>query len=121
MNKFLIDENLSPQLARWLKGLGYDARAVRNVGLKGKSDEEIIRWLQREKNILITSDLDFGEIFYLKSFGGFGVIVLRGKSQSTNAFKAILAALHNRNILKDERLTYSLLVSTEKEYRWRKF
>jgi len=74
MLKFLIDENLSPQLASLLKRWNYDAYAVREVGLKGKSDEEIITWLQKEKCILITSDLDFGEFFYGKSLVSFGVI-----------------------------------------------
>ncbi len=38
MATFLLDENLSPFLAQWLDGLGYDVRAVRNVGLKGKRE-----------------------------------------------------------------------------------
>jgi len=39
--QFLIDENLSPLLSDYLRSLNFDAKAARDVGLKGKSDEEI--------------------------------------------------------------------------------
>ena len=71
MANFLVDENLPPQLARWLRRLGYRARAVRDVGLKGKGDEEIIGWVQKHGAVIITSDLDFGEFFYGKYLGEF--------------------------------------------------
>lgn len=66
MPLFLVDENLSPRIALWLRRLGYEAKAVCEVGLSGKTDEEIIAWLQKHNGILITSDLDFGEF----SMGG---------------------------------------------------
>lgn len=121
MQKFLIDENLSPLLAKWLRGLGYDARSVREVALKGKSDEEILRWLRERGSILITSDLDFGEFFYWRNFGDFGVIILRGERRSVVVFEEMLSRLHKQGILKDERLVNSLLVVNEKGYRWRRF
>lgn len=42
MSKFLIDENLSPLVAFHLRKCGYRAFAVRDLGLKGKSDEVIL-------------------------------------------------------------------------------
>lgn len=121
MPKFLFDENLSPRLAEWLRAKNYEVNVVRDIGLKGKSDEEIIRWLKENNCVLITSDLDFGEFFYWKEFGDFGVIVLRTKFQSINAFKEILMFLHVQGILHDERLNDSLLVSDNEAYRWRRF
>ena len=121
MRRFLIDENLSPLLADWLVASGYEASAVRDVGLKGAPDENIIRWLQEERSILITSDLDFGEFFYGKEFGAFAVVVLRNASQSTESFQAIPKNLHAQGILRDARLENSLLVATKTGYRWRKF
>lgn len=47
MPKFLIDEALSPFLAGFLQELGYEAVAVREVGLKGKSDREIVAWAKK--------------------------------------------------------------------------
>lgn len=121
MLRFIVDENLSPALAGWLRRLKYNARAVREVGLKGKSDEEIISWLQKYDCIIITSDLDFGEFFYWKTLGNFGVIVLRSKSQSIVAYKQTLMRLHKQDVLKDKKLTGALLVVSETRLRWRKF
>lgn len=120
-NIFLIDENLSPELAASLRDLGYEAQAVRDVGLRGAPDETIIRYLRQENCILITSDLDFGEFFYGQNFGGFGVIIIRSKRRGTVATQEILERLHTKNVLTDPRLANSLLVAGEKEYRWRKF
>lgn len=120
-NIFLIDENLSPGLAISLHDLGYEAQAVRDVGLRGAPDEDIIRYLRQEHCILITSDLDFGEFFYGQNFGDFGVIIIRTKRQSTDGVQEILAHLHTENVLMDPRLVNSLLIVGEKEYRWRRF
>ena len=121
MSTFLLDENLSPLLVRWLRSLHYDAYAVGNVGLKGKSDEDIIAWVQEHDAILITSDLDFGEFFYFRSIGSFGVIILRSRSQSIIVSQRILKSLHDRGVLRDERLNNGLVVATKQEYRLRIF
>lgn len=121
MPKFLLDENLSPRLAVWLRRLGYEAQAVREVGPKGKGDEEIILWLQKNGYVLITSDLDFGEFFYWKEHGRFGAIVFRAKSQSIRVHQRILALLRRERVLNDENLTTSLIVATESGWRKRKF
>lgn len=121
MSKFLIDENLSPHLAEYLRGLGYEAVAVREVGLKGKQDENLIQWIQKEKAILVTCDLDFGEFFYWQTLGKFGVVILRSKKQKCDSFKGILRFLHRERILKDKRLSSSLLIASKAKYRLRKY
>jgi len=40
--KFLIDEMFSPAVARHLTDLGYDAQHVRDVGLSGRTDDEVL-------------------------------------------------------------------------------
>jgi len=119
--KFLIDENLSPLLSNYLRSLNYNAQAVREIGLKGKSDEEIIKWIQKNKRVLITADLDFGEFFYLNSFGQIGVIILKSKSQKLGSFKEIINYLHKEKILKGKKLEKSLVIATKGKYRIRKY
>lgn len=121
MPNFLIDENLSPLLSDYLRELKYNAKAVREVSLKGKSDEEIVKWIQENKRILITADLDFGEIFYLNSFGRIGVIILKSKSQKLNSFKEIIDYLHKEKVLIDEKIENSLVVAVKGKYRIRKY
>jgi predicted nuclease of predicted toxin-antitoxin system len=121
MSKFLIDENLSPHLAEYLRSSDYKAIAVREVGLKGKPDKELIKWIQKEKAILVTCDLDFGEFFYWQTLGKFGVIILRSKTQKCDSYKEVLRFLHKEKILKDKRLSTSLLIASKDKYRLRKY
>ena len=118
---FLLDENISPELAPWLRRSGYDVRAVRDIGFKGKSDEDIIEWLKAHEAVLITSDLDFGEFFYGREHGSFGVVILRSKSQEIEAFQKILDSLHLAGVLQDKQLSNALVVAGENNYRLRKF
>lgn len=121
MPKFLIDENLSPLLSNYLRSLDYNTEAVREIGLKGKPDEEIIKWIQKNKRVLITADLDFGEFFYLKNFGKIGVIILKSKSQKLGSFKEIIDYLHKEKILKSKKLENSLVIVTKGKYRIRRY
>jgi predicted nuclease of predicted toxin-antitoxin system len=55
--RFLIDENLSPLLARHLRrSFGFDAVHVNKVGLSGASDEAILAHAISEHRIVVTSN-----------------------------------------------------------------
>jgi len=89
--------------------------------LKGKPDEEIIKWIQRNKRVLITADLDFGDFFYSRTFGGIGVIVLKSKSQKLKSFIEIIDYLHKEKVLKNKKLEKSLVIAIKGKYRVRKY
>jgi predicted nuclease of predicted toxin-antitoxin system len=55
--RFLIDENLSPQLARHLRLVhGHDAVHVNEIGLQGVRDEDVLARALAERRIVITSN-----------------------------------------------------------------
>jgi predicted nuclease of predicted toxin-antitoxin system len=55
--RFLIDENLSPQLARHLRfTFGFDAVHVSEVGLAGASDTEVLAHAIAEHRLIMTSN-----------------------------------------------------------------
>ena len=55
--RFLIDENLSPQLARHLRVVyGYDAVHVNEIGLQGARDDDVLACAVAEGRIVITSN-----------------------------------------------------------------
>jgi predicted nuclease of predicted toxin-antitoxin system len=55
--RFLIDENLSPQLARHLRfTLGFDAVHANEVGLTGASDTEVLAYAIAEHRLIMTSN-----------------------------------------------------------------
>jgi predicted nuclease of predicted toxin-antitoxin system len=56
--KLLIDENLSPNVAVALRAEGVDAVHVRDRGLNGASDAQVLDLAFREDRILVTSNVD---------------------------------------------------------------
>lgn len=88
MLKLLVDENLSPLTVVFLRGKGFDVLSIEEV-CKGSSDEEIAEIARRENRVIITFDLDFGEIFFLK---GMSVIVLRIRSRRPGVINRFLEA-----------------------------
>ncbi len=56
--KFLIDEDISPTIARYLcEELLIDAVAVRDRGLLGKDDRYILEYAFNEDRILVTANI----------------------------------------------------------------
>ncbi len=75
MLKFLIDEDLPRSTAEALRLKGYNALDVRDCGLRGKSDEEVFEFSQKEKAILLTGDLDFGNIHHFPVGSYTGIVI----------------------------------------------
>jgi predicted nuclease of predicted toxin-antitoxin system len=57
--KFLVDAQLPPALALWLREAGHDAQAVREVGLREAEDADIWNHALKTGAVLITKDEDF--------------------------------------------------------------
>jgi predicted nuclease of predicted toxin-antitoxin system len=57
--KFVVDAQLPPALAAWLRERGHDACAVREIGLREADDRSIWSWAQSENAIIVTKDEDF--------------------------------------------------------------
>jgi len=74
--RFLVDENVVPTVARWLRQQNHDVFSVYEQA-RGMEDEEVIHLAFVENRILITGDKDFGEKVYRESLPHCGVILLR--------------------------------------------
>ncbi len=62
--KFLIDEDLSPRVARYLcEQFLIDAVAIRDRGLLGVSDQEVLDYAFNEDRILVTANIGDFEKF----------------------------------------------------------
>ena len=117
---FLVDESLSPILAEKLRELGYFAKSVREVGLKGSDDITIIEWAIKNNAVIIAGDLDFGELWYWNFRTKVGVIVLRIKPYIIKMHLLVIKYLHEHNILNSDKIINSLIIAGQNKYRIRK-
>ena len=77
--RFLLDMNLSPALAEWLRGEGHDAVHISDAGLGQLPDSAIFEHAAIERRTVVTFDLDFGELA-IPELRPPGVILLRLKT-----------------------------------------
>jgi predicted nuclease of predicted toxin-antitoxin system len=75
--KFLVDEDMSRSTAVVLRQAGHEAEDVRDVGLRGHSDQEVFDRAQAQGAILVTADKDFANILRFPLGSHAGIIVSR--------------------------------------------
>jgi predicted nuclease of predicted toxin-antitoxin system len=91
VTRLLLDANFGPRTATFLSHrFGFDASSVIGRGLGHLSDEVVVALAMRERRVIVTFDLDFGEIFHRRAHGRFGVIVVRTRDQTVEAVNQLL-------------------------------
>jgi predicted nuclease of predicted toxin-antitoxin system len=60
--KFLADMGISPKTVSFLRDFGHQAVHLQQEGLGRLSDSEILQKARREGSIVLTHDLDFGDL-----------------------------------------------------------
>lgn len=60
--RFLVDMGISPASVRFLRDLGHDVVHIHEQGLDRASDAEILEKARYEGRIVLTHDLDFGDL-----------------------------------------------------------
>lgn len=75
--RFLVDMGLAVRVAEWLRDEGHDASHLEEAGLQRLSDHDIFALAARERRIVITTDLDFGEILARSRQASTSAIVFR--------------------------------------------
>lgn len=83
--RFLVDASLPRSAAPVLRELGHEAIDVRDIGLRGASDEVIASHASREAVALITRDFDFADIRNYPPADYAGIVVLDLPNHATAA------------------------------------
>ncbi|MBI2844628.1 MAG: DUF5615 family PIN-like protein [Armatimonadetes bacterium] len=75
----LLDQNVPRVIVRWLRGVRpmWEVNHVTDVGLEGKSDQEIFDWAQQHSALVITFDEDFADRRMFPVGEHWGVVRLR--------------------------------------------
>lgn len=116
--KFLADECVGLPTIDLLRESGYSVITAKEANLRGKSDFEILKWAIKERRILVTEDIDFGNIILYPPKLHHGVILLRFRHSSENEIHIILSILLKE--LKPTDFKKSLIIVDPEKYRLRK-
>ena len=109
--KFLTDENISASLVKVLRAKNYNTKDIKEEGLFGVSDKEVLNLAFKEDRIVITHDKDFADLLGYSSVKHKGVILLRFKNQSPkNVIKLFIPILKN---LEERRIKKSLTIISD--------
>jgi predicted nuclease of predicted toxin-antitoxin system len=86
-----IDAHLSPEIAAWLtSNYPVHAIAIRDIGLRDSSDEEIYDRARKDSAVIMTKDHDF--VILLDRFGPPPqIILITSGNTSNNRLKEILS------------------------------
>jgi len=75
--KFLADMGISPGTVDFLRSMGHDAAHLREEGLERLPNSAILEKARSEGRVLLTHDLDFGELIAASGAALPSVIVFR--------------------------------------------
>jgi predicted nuclease of predicted toxin-antitoxin system len=114
---FLADENISPETADRLAALGYLCHSLRRDGPWQLTDREIVALAKRQGSVILTHDLDFGEMYYLAEKGQVGMLILRLRHQTVEMVNDVLQRFLQSGALTERQLRKSLVVVSETTYR----
>jgi len=95
MARLLVDEDLPRSLAAELRARGHDACHVRDRGLRGRSDDDILAAAVAEDRAVVTADVGFASLLRYPLGTHAGIVVARFPSWIPNAVvaAAVLGAL----------------------------
>jgi predicted nuclease of predicted toxin-antitoxin system len=115
--KFLADMGISPRVVEELRRKGHDATHLLDEGLYRMTDGEILEKARLEKCILLTHDLDFGELLAASGENLPSVIIFRLKDMRASNINRHLFSLINQQ---SEALDKGAILSvTEQKVRIR--
>ena len=118
--KFLADENISPLTVKHIRKLGFDITDLIDRNKKGITNGKLIELAVRENRVILTQDLDFGEMFYFSKNKEFGVIVIRLKNPTIEKINLVFENFFSEIDFEKVDLTKSLIILDETKYRIRK-
>lgn len=91
--RFLADMGVSTGVVEWLRNQGHDAKHLRDEGLHRMPNGEILTKAIHENRIIITFDLDFGEIVALAKGKRASIILFRLHNTRTSHLLDRLSAV----------------------------
>lgn len=99
--RFLVDANLSPQVAARLCDGGYEASHVQDHGLLNAGDEKILRHALDTGHVIISADSDFATMLALTGMTAPSLVLLRSAEHLNPTEQAYLLLANLPAVLQD--------------------
>ena len=116
--RFLADAGISPKTVEFLTQLGHEAIHVRTLGLQRAADVVLVERARADGSVVITFDLDFGDILALGVLDKPSVIIFRLTDERADSVNQRLTVVLEER-LTDLQLGVLILVE-DSRYRVRK-
>jgi predicted nuclease of predicted toxin-antitoxin system len=91
--RFLADAGISPKTVDYLRQRGHDAVHVRELLLQRAADRELVGQARAQSRILLTFDLDFGEMLALGILQQPSVVIFRLADERADSVNRRLEAV----------------------------
>jgi predicted nuclease of predicted toxin-antitoxin system len=78
--RFLVDAQLPPALARWLKDRGHDAEHVFDVGMASADDRDVWNYARSIGAVIVSKDEDFANRRAVDASGPSVIWIRRGNT-----------------------------------------
>jgi len=119
MLALLLDSAIGRRAVAAFLARGYDVVHVRDYGLQEADDDVILARAMAEDRIVVTMDLDFGNLLALTGQWCPGVIILRLGAPTSDGVTAALTEL--TKAVPDDELRSSVVIVEPDRIRVRKF
>jgi predicted nuclease of predicted toxin-antitoxin system len=116
--RFLADVGISRSTAAELRLREHDVVHLSEVGLHRLLDEEILRLARREQRVILTFDLDFGDLLAAGAYALPSVIIFRLQDQTpVSVTPKLLSLIAERGREIEEG---AIVIVEERRYRLRR-
>ena len=116
--RFLADGGISPRTVEFLTQLGHEAVHVRTLGMQRAADPEIVERARADSSVVLTFDLDFGEVLALGVLKRPSVIIFRLSDERSSSVNQRLSAVLAERL--SELDSGALILVEDTRYRVRK-
>ena len=115
--RFLGNAGISPRTIEFLRGLGHQAEHVRALGMQRASDFMIMERARADGSVILTFDLDFGDILALGALDRPSVIIFRLSDERPDAVNLRLGVILGERLR--ELASGVLILVEDARYRMR--
>lgn len=116
--RFVVDANLSPRVAGYLRDGGHDAVHVAEVGLLSASDPVIMDWARENRRVIISNDTDFGTLLAQQGASEPSFVLFR-QLQDRKADGLVSLLLANLDAVADDLAAGAVVTLTPQHLRVR--